>query len=223
MHLLKTDFNGNFNVGLYIYATDEYCLIGQDVPNEMINEIEKALKVPIHKLSIAGTGLLGVFLAGNKNCLLIPKIAFKEEIDEIKRLKINFKIIDTKLTALGNNILCNDKGAIINPEFGKTEETEIKDALNVPVKKGKISGLIIVGALGALNKKGCLLHRDAEDFEIEFIESTLDIKVTTGTINFGSPYIKSGIVVNSNGLIVGNVSGGPEIQNADIAFGFLDE
>lgn len=223
MHLLKTDFNGNFNVGLYIYATDEYCLIGHDVPQELVKDIQETLKVPIHKITIAGTGLLGVFLAGNKNCLLIPKIAFSEEIEEIKKLKINYKIIDTKLTALGNNILCNDNGCIINPDFGKTEETEIKEALKVPVKRGKIAGLVIVGALAAMNKKGCLLHRDAEDFEIQFIEDTLNIKVTTGTINFGSPYIKSGIVVNSNGFIVGSISGGPEIQNADISLGFLED
>jgi translation initiation factor 6 len=223
MHLIKTDFNGNFNVGLYAYATDDYCLIGQDVPSELIAEIEKALNVPIHRITIAGTGLLGVFLAGNKNCLLIPKITFNDEIEEIKKLKINYRIIDTKLTALGNNILCNEKGCIINPDFGKTEEETIKEALKVPVKRGKIAGLSIVGALATINKKGCLLHRDAEDFEIEFIEDTLGLKVTTGTVNFGSPYIKSGILANSNGFIIGSVSGGPEIQNADISLGFLDE
>jgi len=223
MHLLKTDFNGNFNVGLYIYTTDSYCLIGQDVPEESASEIEKALKVPVHKISIAGTGLLGVFLAGNENCLLIPKIAFGEEIDEIKRLKINYKIIDTKLTALGNNILCSDSGCIINPDFGKTEEEAIKEALKVPVKRGKIAGLTIVGAAGVLNKKGCLLHRDAEDFEIEFVETTLNTTVKTGTVNFSSPYIKSGIAANSNGFLIGSISGGPEIQNADEALGFLEE
>lgn len=223
MHLLKTDFNGNFNVGLYVYATDEYCLIGNDVPQELIIEIEKALKVPVHKISIAGTGLLGVFLAGNSNCLLIPKIAFNEEIESIRKLKINYKIIETKLTALGNNILCNDSGCIINPDYGKTEEETIKEALKVPVKRGKIAGLTIVGALGALNKKGCLMHRDAEDFEIEFIETILGVKAATGTLNFGSPYIKSGIAVNSNGFIVGSLSGGPEMQNADEAFGFLED
>lgn len=223
MHILKTDFNGNFNVGLYIYTTDEYCLIGSDVPDNLVEEIEKTLEVPIHKISIAGTGLIGVFLSGNSKCLLIPSIAFDFEIEAIKKLNIPFKIINTKLTALGNNILCNDKGCLINPDFGKTEETEIRNALNVPVKRAKISGVTTVGAVAALNSKGCLLHRDAEDFEIELVETTLDLKVTTGTLNFGSPYIKSGIVVNNKGFVVGALSGGPEIQNADIAFGFLNE
>ena len=223
MHVQKTSLNGNINLGLYAYANDEYCLVGVDMQQERIELLEKVLKVPVHKVSIAGTSLLGVFLAGNKNCLLVPKITFDHELQTLKKLGIKYHIIDTKMTALGNNILCNDKGALINPDFNKTEEQEIKDALKVQVKKSKIANLPIVGAVAAFNKKGILLHRDAEDFEIDFVENTLGLKVTLGTVNFGSPYIKSGVIVNSNGFLIGEVSGGPEIQNADHAFGFLDE
>ncbi len=223
MRILKTDFNGNFNVGLYIYVTDLYCLIGNDVPENKKEEIEKVFQVPIYKISIAGTGLLGVFLSGNSSCLLIPSIAFENEIDEIEKLGIPFRIINTKLTALGNNILCNEKGCLINPDFGKTEEQEIKNALGLPVKRAKIAGIPTIGAVGALNDKGCLLHRDAEDFEIEMIEQTLQLPVTTGTVNFGSPFVKSGISCNKNGFIIGQASGGPEIQNADKALGFLED
>lgn len=222
MHVQKTNFNGNVNLGLYAYATDEYCLVGHDVPNERIDLMHQILKVPIHKISIAGTSLVGVFLAGNNNCLLVPKIAFDTELEILQKLKIHYKVIDTKLTALGNNILCNDTGCLINPEFGKPEENEIKDALKVPVKRTKIAGLTTVGALAALNEKGILIHRDSEDFELDFIETTLNLTAVTGTVNFGSPYIKSGVIVNSNGFLIGDISGGPEIQNADNAFGFLD-
>lgn len=223
MHVEKTDFNGNFNLGLYAYANDNYCLVGHDVPADKIELLQNILKVPVHKISIAGTSLIGVFLAGNNNSLLVPKLAFTHELEALKKLGIKYHVITTKLTALGNNILCNDKGALINPDFGKTEEQEIKDALKVPVKRSKIANLDIVGALGALNNNGILIHRDAEDFEIDFIETTLGLKVYLGTVNFGSPYIKSGVIVNSNGFLIGESSGGPEIQNADIAFGFLTE
>jgi translation initiation factor 6 len=49
------------------------------------------------------------------------------------------------------------------------------------------------------------------------IETTLKVPVTTGTLNLGNPYVKGGLVANSHGLIVGDMSGGPEIVNAEEA------
>ena len=39
----------------------------------------------------------------------------------------------------------------------------------------------------------------------------------------GSPYVSSGILTNKNGFVIGSMSGGPEIDNADKALGFLQE
>ena len=50
----------------------------------------------------------------------------------------------------------------------------------------------------------------------------LKLKITRGTINFGSPYVRAGLVCNSNGFIVGDMSGGPEIQNVDESLGFIE-
>lgn len=223
MHVLKTDFNGNVNVGLYVFATDKYALIGPEVPKKVASEIEKTLKVKTHTVTVAGTSLLGVFAAGNSKCLLLPKILFESELEAFDKLKIKYKIIDTKLTALGNNIVSNEKGCLINPDFGKKAEEQIKEALKIPVKKAKIADLSIVGALVVHNKKGCLIHRDAEDFEVEMIEKTLGVEAMIGTVNFGSPYVSSGITVNSKGFIIGSLSKGPEIQNADMALGFISK
>ena len=33
-HVIVTNFNSNPNVGLYGYATDKYCLIGTEVPED---------------------------------------------------------------------------------------------------------------------------------------------------------------------------------------------
>jgi len=222
MHVQKLDFNGNINVGLYIYVTDDYCLVGKEVDDADMKIIEKVFKVPTHKVTIAGTSLLGVFLSGNSKNLLVPKIVFDSELRLLDKLKISYAIIDTDLTALGNNILCNDNGCLISPEFEKRCTKQIEDALGVSVKRSKVASLSTIGALGIHNKKGCLLHRDAEDFEIEMVEATLGVEATIGTVNFGSPYIRSGLVANSNGFIIGNISGGPEIQNADVALGFAN-
>ncbi len=226
MHVIKSSINGNPNIGLYGFATDKYCLLGNEVPKKTMEEIEEVLSVPVFKLNIAGTSLLGAFLAGNDNNLLVPDIAFDSEIAALKKIaeKIGFNIhvIKTDLTALGNNILCNENGCLVNPEFPENVKKQIETSLKIPIKEGNIANIPTVGSVTALNKKGCAIHRDAEDFEVDFINSILDIKCETATVNMGNPFLRSGILVNTNGFIIGNISGGPEVTYLDEIFGFIE-
>ena len=121
MHLLRTNFHGNPNIGLLGIATDKYCIIGSHLSRKKLNKIKEVLKVPIIQTSICGTELAGVFCAANSNCLLLPNIVFESELKVLKKNKIKYKIIDTKHTALGNNVLCNDDGCIVSREFEKEE------------------------------------------------------------------------------------------------------
>ena len=98
------------------------------------------LKVPVHRVTLAGTSLVGVFTAGNSNCLLLPPICFEEELEALDKLGIKYEVIQTKLTAIGNNILANDNGALINPDFEASAVKQIKEALKVPVKEATIGG-----------------------------------------------------------------------------------
>lgn len=226
MHVIKASINGNPNIGLYGYTTDKFCLLGKEVPKAMVKKIEEVLQVPVFQLNIAGTSLLGVFLAGNDNCLLIPHIVLDHEIrklDEIsKKAGFTYKIIHTDLTALGNNILCNNKGCLYNPEFEKEARKEIEEALKVEAKEGRIADLPTVGSVAVMNGKGCAIHRDAENFEIDFVGSLLGIGCESATVNMGNPFLSSGILVNDKGFIVGDISGGPEVTYLDEIFGFLE-
>jgi translation initiation factor 6 len=220
-HVLVTNFNSNPNVGLYGYATDKYCLLGTDVPEDIVEEIAEVLNVPIIRLNIAGTSLLGVFLNGNNKCLLVPNIAFNNELEILDKNKIKYKLIDTKLTCLGNNIICNDKGCVVSSEYGEKELKAFKDALKVNIVKAKIAGLGTLGSLAVHTKNGLLCHHEVLENEAELLRKTLKVEIYTGTINMGVPFIGSGILCNNNGFIIGDASGGPEIVNADEALGFI--
>ena len=222
-HIWTTNFYGNPNVGLYAFATDKHCLMGYDLRKSIRKQIEEILNVPVHHMTMCGTPLLGVFLAGNKNCLLVPSICFDDEIEVLKRLKIKYAVIDTKLTALGNNILCNDHGCLANPDMGADSKKLIRQALDVPLKPGMIAGVETVGSVAIHNKHGCIIHRDAKEFEIKFIKDLLKTEIYTGSVNMGNPYLGSGVICNSNGFIVGDTSGGPEVTNIDECLGFLEK
>jgi translation initiation factor 6 len=220
-HVLVTNYNSNPNVGLYGFATDKYCLLGTEVPEELIEEIREVLDVPIIRMNIAGTSLLGVFLNGNKNCLIVPKIAFENELKILEDHKIKYKLIETKITCLGNNIICNDKGCVVSNEYGEKEIKAFKDALKVDVVKTEIAELNTLGSLAVHTKKGLLCHHEILEHEAELLKKVLKVEIFTGTVNMGVPFIGSGILCNNKGFIIGDMSGGPEIVNADEALGFM--
>jgi translation initiation factor 6 len=222
-HVLVTNFNGNPNIGLYGYATDKYCILGREVPEKLLEKIKEVLNVPIIELTIAGTSLIGVFANGNKNCLLLPKIVFPQELEVLDKHKIKYKIIDTKLTCLGNNMICNDAGCLASDEYTERDIKQICDALKVDVTKAKIAELNTLGSLAVHTKKALLCHHDILEHEAEIIKKVLKVEVYTGTVNMGVPFVGSGILCNSFGFIVGDQSGGPEIINIDESLGFINK
>ena len=219
-HILQTDFHGDVNVGLYGSCSDKLCLIGEFLHQKYQQRLQEVLKVPVLPLTIAGTDFIGIFVAMNSRGILLPKIIFPHELEEVKKLGLKYAILDTKYTALGNLILANDKGAIISPLL-KNQKKVIEETLQVPARVGEVAELKIVGSCGVATNKGCLLHRDALDDEMDLIEEVLKVEVDIGTVNFGSPYVKSGVLANSNGFVVGKMTTGPEIVRIDEALGFL--
>ncbi len=226
----RVSFNGNSNIGLYAFCNDYFCLLGKEAEG-LKKAVEKRLEVPVLECNVAGTGMIGVFVTGNSKAILLPSIIFDDEekairefIREInKKNNTDFKVfkIKTKLTCLGNNIICNDDGGIASPEYPKEEVEAISSSLGVPFLQKKVAGVEVVGAVIAINKKYGLLHRDASEEEVKEIEKHLKIKITLGTVNMGSPYIKAGIICNSKGFIMGKNSGGPEAVNAEEGLGYL--
>ena len=223
MHVETANYEGNPSIGLFCYATDKYCLVPHNMSEKLKKKFKEVLKVPLINMTAAGTDLLGVFFTGNNDILLVPEIMFDKELDVLNEHKIEYKIFKTRHTALGNNILVNENAAIVSSEYSDEEVEKLSKLLNIPVKKGKVANLDTVGSLIKGNNNGLLASSEIENFEKKFIEDNLKVKVIEGTINFGSQYISSGLVCNNHGFIIGNTSGGPEIQNADEALGFLEE
>lgn len=223
MKTFRSNFNGNPNVGLYGYCTNEYCLLGHVVSDEKVKEVEKALKVPVHRVTMCGTSLIGVFVAGNSKTLLVPEIAFDNELAKLEELGVKYTVIKANATAFGNNILCNDHGCVVSEEFTEEQRKKIKKALGVKVETCTIAGLDIVGSVAVLNGRGGLIHRDVDDAEKAKVEKILGMKCAPSTINMGSPHLRSGILCNDNGMVVGDASGGPELVEAENELGLLNE
>ena len=214
---LRTNFYGDPNIGLYGFATDTYCVLGIELQQSILRKIEEILKVKVFISSISNTELAGLFIAGNSKGIVLPKIVEDYELKNLKKLKLNLKIIESRETALGNLILCNDKGCLIASPLKKYKK-DIADTLDCEVETTRIAGLEIVGSSAVASNKGCLCHREANEEEIKKIEEILKVRVDVGSINYGSPFIKSGVIVNSKGLVFSEQTTGAEIGRIDEVF-----
>jgi translation initiation factor 6 len=212
--IMKTDFHGDWNIGLFGFSTERFCLVSNRVDDKDVKILRDSLKVPVIRMSY---GFAGIFIAGNSNGILLPEY-MENARKELEELGCEVSVLKSKYTALGNLILSNDKGAIVSKLFGKKEIEEIASSLGVTVEKGTIARTNLPGSAGFATNKGVLLHRDTTDEENEHVKEILGVNSNAGTANFGSPWVGACIIGNTRGLFVGSKTTIHEIVRMDEVF-----
>ncbi len=207
------EFESNPNIGLYMFSNDKFCLIGNEISEKTKAEIEKNLNVPVYKITILGTELVGVFVCGNNKILILPDI-YKSEfeiIDKIcKKHKVNILSINEKLNTFGNNLCVSNNKIIINPNYSKK-------FINLLNKKTKYEIIVLknkkyegAGSVCKFLNNKFFISQEIEEKEVKKIIYEIG---GIGTVNSGSNLIASGIVGNKNGILLGSSSSTIEIQN----------
>ncbi len=214
MAISLLDIRGSPNIGVYTLTTDLYTVLPIEVSEAKKETIKKFLNTEIIHTSIGDSTLLGVLSRANSNGILVPYYTHDEEIEQIKKaVDVNVVKIDCNKTALGNLVLANDRGVVVDPEL--TEEKgvvkQIEDALGVEVVQGTIVGLPYVGSLAVATNKGVLTHPMLREDERKLLEDVLKVPVDVGTVNRGVPFVASGLMANSFGVLAGFITTGPEI------------
>ena len=72
-----------------------------------------------------------------------------------------------------------------------------------------------------VTNKGLLCHPKTSEEEIRFLEKVFKVPVMIGTINHGSPVIGSGLVANTKGAIIGDLTTGIEMGRIEEALGYI--
>jgi len=218
--IYRADILGSPNIGICALATDAYALVPIGMAENKRQEISKVLGVEVYPIDLGGSKLNGVLAAGNSHGLILPYYAEREEVRFLeKNLHINVARLPGKKTALGNLILLNDKGAVVDPTFTPSEVKTLIDLFDVEVRAAQIALLPFVGSFAVATNRGALLHPHAEEEEKATIAEVLRVPVDVGTVNGGVPYVASGILANSRGVLVGSATTGPEILVISNLFG----
>ncbi len=217
--LLRTNFDGDPNIGLYGFATDKYCISGRGRYSDKLKEV---LGVTVHAFDVFNMDLVRIFCTGNSTGVVIPYILGEYDSTVFDRIKRHFEVlvIRDNHTSVGNLILLNDKGIILSPLL-KRHKKDVEKFFGLGCAVTTIAGVNIVGNLGFATNRGCLLHPKVREKEKRLIEKTLGVDADITTVNFGSPYPGAGLIANGNGLIVSEQSSGPELGRITDVLGFL--
>ena len=215
MPILKEIVYGGSNIGVCLALNNDYFLYPPKINPKIVDFITKNRpEITQIETFIAGSAVIGSFIAMNSYGMLVPEIITDDELNNLqKNTKKDFKItkLDLEHNAFGNLVLCNDKGAVISPKIEDAKDI-IQNALNVPVKVLRFAESDLSGSCGITNNFGVLLHPMVTEDEAEIIEKVLKVDVDVSTINCGNPYLGGGLIVNDYEAIFGRESTGPELQ-----------
>lgn len=219
INLPKKDVS-NINIGVFVSINEDYAIVPKSFNDKVKEMIAEKLDVEVISTLINGSSLIGSLVVGNSRGFLVSRYATDSEIEPIKKV-IRVERSYDRMNACGNLILINDKGALVHPELSNKSIKLIEDFLGVAVYRGYVGRYNAVGKAAAVTNKGLLVNPYIKRDDIEVLEKIFDVPLGVGTINFGSPLIGSGLIVNSKGYIAGSNTTGPEIARVEEVFQFI--
>ncbi|RLF40867.1 MAG: translation initiation factor IF-6 [Thermoplasmata archaeon] len=210
-------FDENPNVGVFGRANDEYIFIREGLSKNVRRKIIEALDVRFIELRIADANIIGSLLAFNKNGMVVTDLVSDETLNFLQDQGLNVCVINDKYNAVGNDILVNDNGALVHPDFHDDAVRLISETLKVPVYRGTIASLKTVGMAAVVTNKGLLCHPKVDDEEKKILEKIFQVPVMIGTVNHGVPLIGSGLIANTKGAVAGSLTTGIEMGRIEEA------
>jgi translation initiation factor 6 len=179
----------------------------------------EALGVRVIQTTIGGAGVVGSLVAMNSNGIVLTALAVSSEVDRLKPARVG--ILSHRLNAAGNNILCNDSGAVVHPGFDPESVARISDILGVPVAQGTVAGMRTVGSAAVATNKGALCHPHTRPEEIAVLRDALRVPVATTTANYGTAQVGACLVANTRGAIIGGRTTPIEMGRIEEGLGYL--
>ena len=223
MPIFLLNIFGTASIGVYLRVTQKFMIVPNPVLESKLKNLEDWFKIKVVKTNIGGSVLAGSLVCANSHGMILPRYVWDEEIEALKVFDdVNITIAKTKRTAYGNFILTNDNGAIVDPRLRRSDVKMISDALGVEVVPGEVAGLPYVGSLATATNKGGIAHPSIKPEEEELLKDVLKVPIGVGTINCGIPYIATGLIGNSNTIVAGSLTTGPELFMIGQALGVID-
>ncbi|MGA8303266.1 MAG: translation initiation factor IF-6 [Thermoplasmata archaeon] len=208
----RTLFGGSPYLGVYLRVAEGTALVPPSAPAPLEREVERTLGVRIVRTNVADSEVVGSLVALNSHGVVVG-----DDLDPVERKALEdfgaVSVVRQRQNAMGNNVLANDHGALVHPEFSDGALEAIGAALGVPVRRGTLAGLGTVGMAGLATNRGAVVHPKATEREVALAGEVLGVPVHRSTANFGVPIVGACVVANSRGLLMGRPTTAVEISH----------
>ena len=194
---------GNPYVGVFCSANENVVVIPYATEQEFPEKVKKALGIEnVVRMSIDGCSTLGALIRMNSNGAVASQSIYNEEIRKLESF-LQITSIPERYNAMGNNVLANDNGALVNPDFDERTIALISKALKVPAERGTVAGYHTVGSSAVVTNKGAICHPHTSSYEMEVMERVFGVNLQLCTANYGTGQVGACMIANSKGALVG--------------------
>eukprot|EP00271_Cylindrocystis_brebissonii_P012728 TRINITY_DN318_c0_g1_i1.p1 TRINITY_DN318_c0_g1~~TRINITY_DN318_c0_g1_i1.p1 ORF type:complete len:246 (-),score=41.38 TRINITY_DN318_c0_g1_i1:846-1583(-) len=219
---VRAQFENSGEVGVFAKLTNAYCLTAIGASENFYSTFEAELPdIPVVKVAVAGTRVIGRMVVGNSKGLLLPNATTDQELLHVRNSlpdSVVVQRVDERLSALGNCIACNDYVALIHTDLDRETEELIADTLGVEVFRQTIAGNILVGSYCVFTNRGGLVHPSTSVEDLDELSALLQVPLVAGTVNCGSGIIGAGLVANDWAAFAGLETTATELSVIDRVF-----
>lgn len=216
MRFEKQNLIGNPFIGVFSATTDNLTFIPSAASSKFSELVETTLGTKPIALSLCNSSLIGLFSVSNQSGIVVPEMAYENELEALEEHFDRIGII-SQYTAIGNLVTCNDKGCVASPLLSPKSKKTLEKTLKVKVKQMTIAGIDVVGSSVIATNKGFLTNPNITDPELVALEHLFGVEGNVGSINYGVPFVKSGLIANSHGAIIGSLTTSYELGRIDEA------
>jgi translation initiation factor 6 len=208
----RTLYGGSPYLGVYLRVGEGAALVPPSAHGPLEREVGRILGVRIVRTNVADSEVVGSLVALNSHGVVVG-----DDLDPVEAKALEgfgtVSVVRQRQNAMGNNVLANDRGALVHPEFSDGALAAIQHALGVPVRRGTLAGLGTVGMAGLATNRGAVVHPKTTEREAAVVEEVLGVPVHRSTANFGVPIVGACVVANSRGLLIGRPTTAVEIAH----------
>jgi translation initiation factor 6 len=217
----RTLIGGSPYLGVFLRVTERFAVLSPSLGSGIARDVARLLGVTAVRTTIAESEIAGALIAANSHGVVIGEGIDTDEASLLEEVG-PVTVVRHRHNAMGNNVLVNDVGALVHPEFSTEAVALLGRALKVPVERGTLAGLGTVGMAGVVTNRGAVVHPKATENEVATAEKVLGVPVGRSTANFGVPVVGACMVANSRGVIVGRPTTPVEIVHVQEGLQIFD-
>ena len=215
MKLAKATICNSPFLGVYSLVTDDFCIVPNNILKKEEQYLQKYLNTKIIKTSVNQSPLIGVYLLGHKNKIMVDGESINsKELNILEKEGIKVKTV-SDYNALGNLVAINSNYAVASFLLNKETISEINKLFNVQVKQDGLAGGDVPGSSLYVNDNLFIVNPNISEKEFEFIQKNFKVSGKAQTLNYGDVFVANDTVGNKNAQIVGRSTSTAELIKLD--------